>query len=194
MESFHRERESIHYYKGVALPINADENYKCIPVLVEKLADQFWAALSLHSKVLSVRIDLHADDDNIQNNAIEGLLRWLKQDLKRSYRMNDVGHFWAREYGKKKKLHWHLVLLLDGNILQNSWAVNDKIKSYWEQTRKIGEVKIPRNCFTQIKRGDADSFEKAFYRATYLTKERSKFVGNSRSYGASRLTLKQKNT
>ncbi len=194
MESFHRERESIHYYKGVALPINADENYKCIPVLVEKLADQFWAALSLHGKVLSVRIDLHADDDNIQNNAIEGLLRWLKQDLKRSYRMNDVGHFWAREYGKKKKLHWHLVLLLDGNILQNSWAVNDKIKSYWEQTRKIGEVKIPRNCFNKIKCGDADSFEKAFYRSSYLTKERSKFVGNSRSYGASRLTLKQKNT
>ncbi len=194
MESFHRERESIHYYKGVALPINADQNYKCIPSLVEKLADEFWAALALHKKVVAVRIDLHTFSDESGNKSIEDMLRWLKQDLERNYRMNNVGHFWAREYGKKKKLHWHLVILLDGNILQNSWAVNDKIKSYWEQTRKIGEVKIPRNCFNKIKCGDADSFEKAFYRSSYLTKERSKFVGNSRSYGASRLTLKQNNT
>ncbi len=125
---FERQREVIYQYKAVALPLNADNTYKCIPLLVEKMADEFWAALSLHSKVLAVRIDLHADDKNMSNDVVEGVLRWLKQDLKRGYRMRNIGHVWAREFGVKKKLHWHLVILLDGNILQNSWAVIDKVK------------------------------------------------------------------
>jgi|TARA_R110000824_G_scaffold391527_3_gene589377 hypothetical protein len=189
---FQRQREDIHYYKALALPINADHEYKCIPVLVERMADEFWAALQLHSKVLAVRIDLHTDDPVMKNDAVEDLLRWLKQDLKRTYRMKNIGHVWAREFGKKKKRHWHLVLLLDGNILQNSWMLIEKIKGYWEQTKNFGEVKVPQKCFTQIIRGDEESFNEAFYRSSYLAKERSKFVGGGRSFGSSRLSNKVK--
>lgn len=189
---FQRQREDIHYYKAVALPINADHDYKCIPLLVERMADEFWAALELHSKVLAVRIDLHTDEPGMKNNAIEDLLRWLKQDLKRTYRMKNIGHVWVREFGKKKKRHWHLVLLLDGNILQNSWALTEKIKTYWEQTKRFGDVKIPRKPFKQIIRGDESSFNEAFYRSSYLAKERSKFVGGDRSFGSSRLSNKVK--
>ncbi len=190
--AFQRVRESSYFYKGVELPLNADEKYKCIPVLVEKMADEFWAALTLHSKVLAVRVDLHATVQQINNSSVENLLRWLKQDLLRSYRMKNIGHFWAREIGKKKGLHWHLVLLLDGNIIQSSWAIIDKIKSYWEITKSIGKVQVPHNPFKQILRGDEDSFNEAFYRSSYLTKERSKFIGTDRSYGSSRLALKIK--
>jgi len=189
---FQRLREEVYYYKAVALPINADHEYKCIPLLIERMADEFWAALILHSKVLAIRIDLHAKDQAMKNDAIEDLLRWLKQDLKRAYRMKNIGHVWAREFGKKKKRHWHLVLLLDGNILQNSWMVIEKVKSYWELTKKNGEVQVPRNCFTQMIRGDEDSFNEAFYRSSYLAKERSKFVGGDRSFGSSRLANKVK--
>jgi len=189
---FKRQREDIHYYKSVALPINADNGYKCIPILIERIAEEFWAALELHSKVLAIRFDLHTDDDALKNVAIEDLLRWLKQDLNRAYRMKNIGHVWAREFGKKKKRHWHLVLLLDGNILQNSWMVIEKIKTYWELTKRNGEVKVPRSCFTQMIRGDENSFNKAFYRSSYLAKERSKFVGSDRSFGSSRLANKVK--
>ncbi|MFT4953598.1 MAG: hypothetical protein ACI9A0_003317 [Pseudoalteromonas tetraodonis] len=189
---FKRQREDIHYYKAVALPINANGDYKCIPILVERIADEFWAALELHSKVLAIRFDLHTDNEALKNVAIEDLLRWLKQDLKRAYRMNNIGHVWVREFGKKKKLHWHLVLLLDGNILQNSWMVIEKIKGYWEQVKSFGEVKVLRNCFTQMIRGDEGSFDEAFYRSSYLAKERSKFVGGDRSFGSSRLANKVK--
>ncbi len=189
---FKRQREDLHYYMGVALPINADHEYKCIPILIERMADEFWAALELHSKVLAIRFDLHTDNEELKNVAIEDLLRWLKQDLKRAYRMKNIGHIWAREFGKKKKRHWHLVLLLDGNMLQNSWMVIEKIKAYWEEAKNLGEVKVPRNCFTQIIRGDEKSFNEAFYRSSYLTKERSKFVGGDRSFGSSRLSNKVK--
>jgi len=37
--------------------------------------------------------------------------------------MKNIGHMWVREYGKKKKTHWHLVLLLDGNKVSDSWSV-----------------------------------------------------------------------
>jgi hypothetical protein len=190
--NFQRQREDIYTYKLVDLPVNADDEYKCIPKLVEKLADEFMASLELHSKVLSIRVDLHSKQVDTSNSAVEEILRWLKQDLKRSYRMKNIGHFWVREYGKKKKTHWHLVLLLDGNILQNAWAVNERLKTYWEQVKNYGEVKIPKNCYTQIKKGDHESFKTAFYRSSYLTKERSKFVGNHRSFGASRLATKVK--
>ncbi|MFT5815116.1 MAG: hypothetical protein ACI9VT_002887 [Psychroserpens sp.] len=176
----------------MALPINADHEYKCIPILVERMADEFWAALELHSKVLALRIDLHANDHEMKNDAIEDLLRWIKQDLKRAYHMNNIGHVWAREFGKKKKRHWHLVLLLDGNILQNSWVVIEKVKAYWELTKTNGEIKVPRNCFTQMIRGDEDSFNEASYRSSYLAKERSKFVGGDRCFASSRLANKVK--
>ncbi len=88
--------------------------------------------------------------------------------------------------------HTISVLLLDGNILQNSWLVIEKVKSYWGLTKRNGEVKVPRNCFTQIIRGDEDSFNEAFYRSSYLTKERSKFVGGDSSFGSSRLANKAK--
>ncbi len=75
---------------------------------------------------------------------------------------------------------------------QKSWRVIEKGKSDWELTKGNGEVKVPRNCFTQMIRGDEDSFNEAFYRSSYLTKERSKFVGGDRSFGSSRLANKVK--
>lgn len=190
--SFHRERESFYYYNGVQLPLNSDDAYKCIPKLVERMADEFFAALEFHSKVLAVRLDLHCHTDEATNAPIKGLWNWLKQDLKRLYRMNNVGCFWVREHGKKKGVHWHLVLLLDGNKTQDSHLVIKKISAYWERLKNLGDVKIPHNCYKQMIRGDADSFDEAFYRSSYLTKERSKFVCNNRSYGCSQLASKLK--
>ena len=187
---FTRMREAPYIYKEQALLINADDSYKCIPALVERLADEFNSALKLHSKVLAVRIDIHTHTPDLKNSAIEGLLRWLKQDLKRNYRMKNIGHMWVREYGEKKKTHWHLVLLLDGNKVQDSRSVVNKIKCYWEEKKQYGEVKPVKSPYIKIIRGDMDSFNEAFYRSSYLTKERSKHIGCERSYGSSRLHSK----
>jgi len=181
-------RQEIYLYQGLDLPINADEKYRCIPMLIERMADEFIAAMKLHGKVLAVRIDLHAVEQVKTNTPMEQLIRWFKKDLNRRYHMKNIGHFWVREISRKKGVHWHLVLLLDGNIMQSSWAVTNKIKSYWEDTKQIGQVFIPKNCFTQIKRGDKEAFNKAFYRSSYLAKERSKCTSNKvRCFGASKL-------
>ena len=190
VNQFFRNREDSYFYKGLELPINANEEYKCIPVLIERLADEFLASLQLHSKVLVVRVDIHTNEQDLKNKSIEDLLRWLKQDLRRNYRMRNIGHLWVREDGIKKRKHWHLVLLLDGNKVQDSRSVINKMKSYWENTNDYGLIKPPQNPYIQIKRGDSNAFNAAFYRASYLTKERSKFVGPERSYGCSRLTCK----
>jgi len=187
---FTRMRESFYMYKGQALYINEDDKYKCIPMLVERLADEFYGALKLHCKVLALRIDIHTDTPEMKNTAIENLLRWLKQYLNRYYQMKNIGHMWVREYGDKKKTHWHLVLLLDGNKVQDSWSVVNKIKYYWEEKKQYGQVKPVKSPYVQIIRDDAESFDKAFYRSSYLTKERSKNIGSERSYGSSRLNSK----
>ena len=187
MIPFTRNRNAPYIYKEQVLPINADDDYKCIPILVERLADEFYGALKLHSKVLVLRIDIHTHTPGLKNTTIEGLLRWLKQDSNRNYRMKNIGHMWVREYGERKKTHWHLVLLLDGNKVQDSWSVVNKIKCYWEEKKQYGLVKPVKNPYTKIIRGDTDSFNEAFYRSSYLTKERTKNIGSERTYGSSRL-------
>lgn len=181
-------RQEIYIYKDLELPINADQKYRCIPMYIERMADEFTASMKLHSKVLAVRVDLQSVEQSGTNTPVEELLKWFKQDLRRSYHMQNIGHFWVREHSRKKGIHWHLVLLLDGNIMQSSYAVTERIKSYWEETKKAGRVFIPKNCYTQIRRGDTGAFNKAFYRASYLAKERSKKASNKiRGFGASKL-------
>ncbi len=185
-------RQEIYRYKGVDLPINADSKYKVVPLLVERLADEFLAALELHSKILAVRFDLHPDGEHEGNKAVEGLIRWLKNNLRRNYRMNNIGHYWVRELCKKRKgTHWHVVLLLDGNKVQTSWTITESVKRYWEEIKTLGCVFIPQNCYTKIGRDDTEAFNVAFYRSSYMAKERSKQMSQRvRGFGCSNLARK----
>lgn len=185
-------RQDTYRYKGLDLLVNADDKYKVIPLLVERLADEFLAATRLHSKVLAVRFDLHPDDKHIGNKPVEDLMRWFKNNLKRNYRMNNIGHYWVRELCKKgKDTHWHVVVLLDGNKVQSSWTITEKIKRYWEESKLLGRVFIPQNCYTQIVRDDKEAFNEAFYRASYLAKERSKQLTQQvRGFSCSNLARK----
>lgn len=189
-----RARQETYRYKGVDFLVNADDKYKVVPLLVERLADEFLAATRLHSKVLAVRFDLQPHDKQIGNKPVEDLMRWFKNSLKRNYHMNNIGHYWVRELCKKGKgTHWHVVLLLDGNKVQSSWSVTDKIKRYWEDTKRLGSVFIPQNCYTQINRDDKEAFDEAFYRSSYLAKERSKqFTQQTRGFSCSNLAKKAK--
>jgi len=192
-EQYQRKRETIYNYNGVDLPINEDDKNKCIPKMIEQLADEFKAAQYFHSKVLVVRLDLHTNKhSDVSNKCISDTVKQIKVNLKRNYFMNNIGACWVREYGKDKGIHFHLVLLLDGNKVQNSYALIEKIKTYWEIKHNYGIISVPTNCYTQIIRGDEQAFNDAFYRSSYLAKERSKFVGGYRSFAISGLSAKQR--
>jgi hypothetical protein len=193
VERFEPQRVSIYPYRGLDLEINADDVFKCIPRLIERLADELLASIEIHGKVMLLRIDLHVSENEHSNEPVADLLRWLKQVLKRDWMASDTGHVWSRDYGKSKGLHWHLVLMLNGNRIRNSYAITDRIKAYWHEQRGFGEVKIPHNCYTHIKGVNNADFMNGFYRASYLTKERSKFVGKHRAFGSSSLANKMKN-
>tara|TARA_R110002020_G_C16311189_1_gene773862 strand:- start:3745 stop:4341 length:597 start_codon:yes stop_codon:yes gene_type:complete len=186
--SYIAKRREYYEWCGQKLPVNADGDYRCIPMLLDKLAEQMTAAIELHSKVLFVRVDLTSINPDSGNEPMECLLRWLKQWLRRYYKMQNIGHFWVIEQSRKKGTHWHLILLLDGNRAQNSGLVIDRIKYRWEVLTDSGLVSIPKNCFYQIRRGDDEAFAEAFYRGSYLAKERSKqSIKNGCTYGASKL-------
>ena len=190
--SYKSKRHEYYEWCGHKLPINADGDYRCIPMLLDKLAEQMTAALDLHSKVLFVRVDLTSINPGDGNNPVERLLRWLKQWLGRYYKMKNIGHFWVVEQSRQKGVHWHLVLLLDGNKVQNSAFVIDRIKYRWEVVADSGLISIPKNCFYQLRRGDDEAFREAFYRGSYLAKERSKqTIVNGCTYGASKLKSRE---
>ncbi|MGS2722434.1 YagK/YfjJ domain-containing protein [Porticoccus sp. GXU_MW_L64] len=189
---FKRKRSELHEYGGKSYPINADDEYRCIPMLLDRFIEQFNRSLEHHSKVLLLRVDLNSHKDSeVSNRDVESLLRWLKQWLRGHYRMTNVGHFWVVERSRAKGIHWHVALMLDGHKVQQSHYVISKIRYRWQDCLDLGLVKIPPNPYLNIKRGDKEAIEKAVYRCSYLTKERSKNAHiQGMSYSASKLKSK----
>lgn len=184
-----RKRERYFEYRGRSLPINADEDYLCIEPLLEVMADQFFAALDKHSRLVVARFDVTSYEDVESNESVGELIRRVKQWLRRTYRMRNVGHFWVREHSRDKGVHWHVLLFLDGNKVRTNFMLNDYVKNWWE-TRDLGLFSYPaQKSYHAVNRQEGETLNDCFYHASYLTKERSKgYVGHGCcSYGASKM-------
>ena len=51
------------------------------------------------------------------------LLPNLIKHLKRQYKTKSIGYAWVREVSKQDNLHYHLCLLMDGEIISNSYKL-----------------------------------------------------------------------
>ena len=151
------------------------------------------AMLSNHSRVLILRLDLHVYDYTGDNTKISTVLRRVKEWLAEAYGMAKVGHIWVREVEKAKRQHYHLALMLDGRKIRYPQKVIDWIDNYWT-IRNEPKPYTPRACYTMVYRDDRASFEKAFYRLSYLAKSRGKGYRNqtANDYSSSRLKVKAK--
>ncbi len=187
-----RKRESYFNYAGMELPINADKDYLCVDKYLSKLAEQMARSLEYHSRIVLARFDLTAFERVEDNQPIEELIRRIKIWLNREYRMKNVGHFWVRENSEERGLHWHVLIMLDGNKVRSNFTLNEFVRSYWTY-RDIGNFSYPRkHSYYQIERNDSQAFADGFYHASYLTKERSKGVKARHvcQFGASKLRAK----
>lgn len=160
-------------YKNCKLPINVTNKHGCYQAILKPAKEQLDAMLSHYSRVLVFRLDLHVYDYTGSNDKVSKMLRQLKLWLKEKYDMEATGHLWVREVEKAKQQHYHFVIMLNGHKIRYPKKVIEWIESYWT-LRNEPKPYTPRECYTMIKRNDQATYNKAFYRLSYLAKERSK--------------------
>ncbi len=156
--------------------------------MLKAMKGQLDAMLSFRSRVLVVRLDLHVSEYTGDNRKVSRMLSKLKRWLLEQYQMSKVGHVWVREQERAKKQHYHLALMLDGRLVRHPSKVIKWVEQYWE-FRNDPKPYTPRSCYTMVTRRDEESYNKAFYRLSYLAKDRGKGYKDvtANNYSVSRL-------
>lgn len=160
---------------GVPLAINDGKGkYDCCTRMLKALHNQSVTALSHHSKVLAIRYDLrpkiYTKDNRLIRDILDKINRWYKAN---SY--GEMCYLWVREQDKKPYQHYHLVLFVNGNKLQTSHSITQKIYSILAN-KKLPQtaLHLPENCYQMVHRGNYDEYAKMFERSSYLAKTNTK--------------------
>ena len=144
-----------------------------------------------------VRIDFRMDEYSGDNHILSTFINRQKQWIERTYKTKHIGHGWAREKEKAKKQHYHVYLIIDGDVIQNSTKLLKRINAKWY---KHGSIWIPtkkletdRGCFYYIdKHNYKDERAEVIERLSYLAKTRGKGYKDkqAKNYSVSRLKAK----
>ncbi|SDJ97808.1 inovirus Gp2 family protein [Billgrantia gudaonensis] len=111
-----------------------------------------------------------------------------------------VRYVWCREVGSNGKPHYHLFLMLNrdayhlpGRIGSPNENLFNRVSRAWYSALGVAWshqepwIHVPQNPVYWIDRDDAESFQRAFYRASYLCKADTKHYGlGVRAFGTSR--------
>ena len=169
------------------LSIQGNLRHGCFIEILERIKQQLDAMLSHHSRILVVRLDLHIDGYRSDNEIMSMFIRKVRKKLCAYYDFKRVGFVWAREQEKAEQQHYHLALLLDANTVR----FPDKLISICERIAEAWGLFLytPKNCYYLVGRSDSQAYRKAFYRLSYLSKERGKGykAKTANDYSASRI-------
>uniref|UniRef100_UPI0025940C36 YagK/YfjJ domain-containing protein n=1 Tax=uncultured Psychrobacter sp. TaxID=259303 RepID=UPI0025940C36 len=114
-------------------------------------------------------------DNDIMTDFIDRMRRWACGKYKKNKRL---GYIWCRELSSDKGLHYHLVLLLNGNEVQSHYYVLEKAKQIAEHHAHRGYERVPHfgdnPMHMMIDRDVQGDYERAFEWASYLAKARTK--------------------
>lgn len=137
------------------------------------------------------------DEYSGDNHILSTFINRQKQWIERTYKTKHIGHGWAREKEKAKKQHYHVYLIIDGDVIQNPTKLLKRINAKWY---KHGSIWIPtkkletdRGCFYYIdKHNYKDERAEVIERLSYLAKTRGKGYKDkqAKNYSVSRLKAK----
>ncbi len=177
---------------GEEMKINSNDKHGCFIEILEQIKQQLDAMLSHHSRIMVVRFDLHTSTCTADNRLLSSFIRKIRKKLKSYYGLTRVGFVWAREQEKAKSQHYHLALFLDANKVRFPKMVLGLIEDIWQSW---GQPKpyTPKRCYYLIHRGSVDKYQDAFYRLSYIAKQRGKGykAKSTNDYSTSRIKPKQ---
>lgn len=170
---------------ALELPIDTHSGkFNCYVEPLERIKRELDAMLSHHRKIFvfrcDIRIHTYSDDNEVISKFIKTFVRWAKGN----YGLKRVGYAWCREVETAKKQHYHLIFMLGGSKVNVAGKVFEKIAD-------IASVQDLSPWFCDnptyfIKRKDLENgnytkYNNAFYRASYLAKERGKKIKGERA-------------
>ena len=103
----------------------------------QRILNCFHAAINTHRKVLVVRLDIRFPQCfacDRHNALISEFMRRLKSHF--GYHRTYCEYVWAREQGRSKSPHYHLLLLLNGSLLESGWGVREVAARTWSKLLK----------------------------------------------------------
>jgi len=185
----HSTSASVYQFSDKEFRINThDGKYVCRADILNSGIGQLLAMLSFHSRVLTIRVDLHMREYEASNIRISKFINKLRKWLACHYKMKRIGYLWVREQERAKSQHYHLILYLDGNKIRYPSKINKWIREYWIWHDQPKPPTI-KNCYTMVHRDDKESLDESVYRMSYLAKKRGKGYGGpkTRDYSSSRI-------
>ena len=153
-----------------------------IPDIMHTQVRLFNEALTQHSKVLVIRFDAHLGFYEPTNQKISRLLQRLRAWCLTHYsKLREVRYLWVRETEKAKHQHYHVVLLLNGNLVKHPQLI-------FEATDRLWGTRVHRVKFHLLTRFDYHKLSDAFHHVSYLAKARGKGYKplHTKNYGSSR--------
>ena len=172
--------------------INTHNNkFLCFTDILDTMHAQMQAMLSHHNKVIVVRIDLHCEKYTSGNSELSRFMCKVRKRPYSHYKCTRFGYLWVREQERQKSQHYHVMLIIDANKIQHPSALLGWLQERWS-VRGHPRPYVPKHCFYKINRGDDKAFGEAFYRCSYLAKERGKGYGSlgANNYSGSRVGFK----
>lgn len=178
-------------YDGYVLSSTRKNDYGFYTTILQKIGPLFEYMISKHNQVLFVMFVLkypsayalsYPNDNVVLSRFLESFILHCRR------RQYDPKYLWVRECSNTGKAHYHLLLLLDADYIQNARGLLHKATELWQRCLNIedgrglvhlcttkgddgryGGVKIRRNApdFHQV-------YAACFQRASYLAKCYSK--------------------
>jgi hypothetical protein len=117
----------------------------------------------------------------------------VRKRLYSQYKCTRFGYLWVREQERSKSQHYHVMLIIDANKIQDPSALLGWLQERWSN-RGHARPFVPENCIYKIRPADDDTFAEAFYRCSYLAKVRGKGHGRlgTNKYSGSRVKFKRR--
>jgi len=190
-----RNRNTINYdswivYDGEKIKINNRSQYGVYKETIISFIGQLDAAISIHKRVMVLRLDFHMNYYTETNYKFSKFMKNIIQWLNRHYGIKKVGYQWVREQQRVKKQHYHLALILDGDLIQYPSKINKLFRGKWLPN---GSMYIPDNCFYRIDKHNLKKVrEEVILRVSYHAKSRGKQnrPAQTKSHYSSRLKAK----
>ena len=162
----------------------------CYFEILERTKQQLDVMLLYHSRIMVVRVDLHLHDYSDDNLLLSKFIRKIRRRLREKYGLKRLGFVWVREREKAKKQHYHLAVMLDANKVNYPGGVLQVVDNVWKGWAQPKPY-TPENCYYIIHRGFFSEYQNAFFRLSYMAKERGKGCKSktANDYSTSRIRL-----
>lgn len=170
---------------GIKYDLQNNEDQGMYADRFAKMINQLSIAISLWGRVMCFRIDLHTKLDGLYGEDLRRFIKSLNVRLKTAYKNKDkrykfkcIGYCWACEVGiESKRRHYHLVIMVDGNLSQRHQMVSGIAQETWEQY--AGQTAyIPHRPSYYIERTSHPNHRQQLldvaYRMSYLAKVKDK--------------------